>query len=121
MAVGARVDGPQHPPGGSGSVRPTRPELTGVQRYMAMVLCFRWFLLLRNRWSVRNSPRGSSTGGGSRAGCAVAKFKPQPSPMVGKCSKGRLMTRFDQTGVARNVEHRCWIDGAQGASHMAWR
>jgi hypothetical protein len=39
----------------------------GVPRYTAMVLCFRWFLFLRNRWSVRNSPRWSSTGVGHRS------------------------------------------------------
>jgi hypothetical protein len=59
--------------------------------------------------------------GGSRAGRAVARFKPQPSAMVGECSKGRLSTRLGQTGAARNVEHRCWVDRSRGASHAAWR
>jgi hypothetical protein len=45
-------------------VWPVRPELTGAQHYVAMVLHFRWFLFLRNRRGARNSPRGSSTGGG---------------------------------------------------------
>jgi hypothetical protein len=36
----------------------------GAPRYTATVLCFWCFLFLRNRWSARNSPRGSSTGGG---------------------------------------------------------
>jgi hypothetical protein len=36
----------------------------GALRYAAMVLRFWYFRFLRNRWSARNSPRGSSTGGG---------------------------------------------------------
>jgi hypothetical protein len=60
-------------------------------------------------------------GGGSGAGRAATRFKPQPSVMVGECSKGRLMTRLGQTGVAWNVEYQRWVDGAQGASHTAWR
>jgi hypothetical protein len=94
--------------------------VAGALRYMGMVLHFWCFLFLQNQWSARNSPRGSSTGGGSRAGCAVARFKPQPSVMVGECSKCWLTTRFGQSGVARNVEHCCWVDGTRGASHTAW-
>jgi hypothetical protein len=48
-------------------VRPTRWELTGARRYTTMVLRFRCFLFLRNRWSARNSPRRSSTGCGVRS------------------------------------------------------
>jgi hypothetical protein len=51
-------------PDGGGTVRPARPELTGAPRYTVMVLRFQWFLFLRNWWSARNWPRGSSTGGG---------------------------------------------------------
>jgi hypothetical protein len=119
MPVGARLDGPQRPTGGGSSVRSAWPEFTGALRYMGMVLHFWCFLFLQNQWSARNSPRGSSTGGGSRAGCAVARFKPQPSVMVGECSKCWLTTRFGQSGVARNVEHCCWVDGTRGASHTA--
>jgi hypothetical protein len=52
--------------GAAGAVAPwpTRSELTGASRYTAMVLHFWCFLFLRNRWNARNSPRGSSTGGG---------------------------------------------------------
>jgi hypothetical protein len=45
-------------------------------------------------------------GGGSRAGHAVARFKPQPPAMVGEHSKGRLTTRLGQMGAAQNIEHR---------------
>jgi hypothetical protein len=64
MAVGARLDGRQRPTGGGSLVQPARPELTEAPRYRAMVLRFCYFLFLQNRWSARNSPRGSSTGGG---------------------------------------------------------
>jgi hypothetical protein len=60
-------------------------------------------------------------GGGTRAGRAAARFKPQPSTTVGERSKGRLTARLDQMGAARNVEHRRRVYGAQGASHAAWR
>jgi hypothetical protein len=63
VAVGTRVDGPQRPTGWR-QVPPARLELTGAPRYMATVLRFHRFLFLRNRWGVRNSPRGSSIGGG---------------------------------------------------------
>jgi hypothetical protein len=59
--------------------------------------------------------------GGSGVGCAVARFKPQPSVTVGERSKGRLTARLGQSGVARNLEHRRRVDGARGASHTAWR
>jgi hypothetical protein len=54
--------------------------------------------------------RGTHQGGllparGSRARRAVARFKPQPSAMVGECSKGQLTTRLGQMGAARNIEH----------------
>jgi hypothetical protein len=107
VAVGARLDDPQRPTGGGGSVQPAWPVLTGAPCYTAMVLRFQCFLFLRNQWSARNSPRGSSTGGGgSRAGHAVARFKPQPPAMVGEHSKGRLTTRLGQMGAAQNIEHR---------------
>jgi hypothetical protein len=59
--------------------------------------------------------------GGTGAGHAVARFKPQPSTTVGERSKGRLMARLDQMGAARNIEHRRRVYGARGASHAAWR
>jgi hypothetical protein len=59
--------------------------------------------------------------GGSRAGCAVTRFKLQPSAMVGEHSKGQLTTRLGHMGAAQNVEHRRGVDGARGASHVAWR
>jgi hypothetical protein len=65
------VDGPQRPTGwrwlNAADVVapwPAWPELTGAPHYTAMVLHFCYFLFLRNRWSARSSPRGSSTGGG---------------------------------------------------------
>jgi hypothetical protein len=67
VVVGAQLDGPQRPIGGGSSVRPVRSELTGAPHYAAMVLHFQCFHFLRNRWSARNSPRGSSTGGGLRS------------------------------------------------------
>jgi hypothetical protein len=96
-------------------------SVAGAPHYAAMVLCFLCFRFLRYRWSARNSPRGSSTSGGSEAGCAAVRFKPQPSAMVGEHSKGWLTARLGQTGAARNVEHRRRVDGARGASHSAWR
>jgi hypothetical protein len=54
---------------------PARLELTGAPRYMAMVLHFQCFLFLQNRWSVRNSPRGSSTGGGLQRGRCGSKVQ----------------------------------------------
>jgi hypothetical protein len=55
--------------GTAGAVAPwtVRPELIGAPHYMAMVLRFRCFLFLWNRWSARNSPIGYSTGGGYRS------------------------------------------------------
>jgi hypothetical protein len=71
MVVGAQVDGPQCTTGwwrhgAAGAAVPwlARLELTGAPHYMDMVLCFHWFLFLRNWWGARNSPRWSSTGGG---------------------------------------------------------
>jgi hypothetical protein len=52
------------------------------------------------------------TKGVSGAGCAAERFKLQPLAVVGECSKGQLKIRLGQTGAARNVEHRCWVDGA---------
>jgi hypothetical protein len=52
--------------------------------------------------------------GGSIAGRAPTRIKPQPSAMVGERSKGWLTIRLGQTGVARNVEHRHRVDGARG-------
>jgi hypothetical protein len=49
----------------------------------------------------------------------AARFKPQHSATVGERSKGRLMTRLGQTGVAQNIEDRRQVDGARGASHMS--
>jgi hypothetical protein len=70
--------------------------------------------------------RGTDQGGllpvgGSRAGHAVARFKLQPSVMVEECSKGRLTTRLGETGAVQNVEHQHQVDGARGASYVAWR
>jgi hypothetical protein len=59
--------------------------------------------------------------GGSGAGCAVARFKLQPSVMVGGCSKGRLTTRLGKMGAVHDVEHRRQVDAAQEASYVAWR
>jgi hypothetical protein len=50
--------------------------------------------------------------GGSGAGHAAVRFRPQPSAMVGERSKGRLTTRLGQMGVAWNVEHRRWVEKA---------
>jgi hypothetical protein len=59
--------------------------------------------------------------GGSKAGRAVARFKLQPSAMVGGgLSKGRLMTRLGKTGVVHDVELRRRVDGASEASYAAW-
>jgi hypothetical protein len=44
-------------------VQLARPELTGAPRYLAMVLCFWWFFLLRKWQGARNSPSWSSIGG----------------------------------------------------------
>jgi hypothetical protein len=113
--------------GGGGTVRPARWHHGGVtEAHQSSALQgygapFWWFLFLRNWWSARKSPRVSSTAGGSRAGRAVARFKLQPSAMMGECSMGRLMTRLGQMGEVWNVEHQCQVDGAQGASHVAWR
>jgi hypothetical protein len=70
--------------------------------------------------------RGTQQGGlllvgGSEAGRAATRFGPQPSTMVGECSKGRLTARLGETGAVRTVEHRRRVDGARGASHAAWR
>jgi hypothetical protein len=51
------VDDPQRPTGWQ------RLGAADTLRYTAMVLCFRCSLFLRNRWSARNSPRGSSISG----------------------------------------------------------
>jgi hypothetical protein len=59
--------------------------------------------------------------GGSKAGRAAERFKPQPSVTVGERSKGRLTTTLGQTGAAWNVEQWCQVDGARGASYAAWR
>jgi hypothetical protein len=59
--------------------------------------------------------------GGSGAGRVVARFKLQPSTMVGERSKGQLTTRLGKTGVARNVEHWRRVDGARGVSHAVWQ
>jgi hypothetical protein len=59
--------------------------------------------------------------GGSRAGCAAARFKLQPSMIVGGCSKGRLTTRYCKTGVAQDVERRRLVDGAPEASYEVWQ
>jgi hypothetical protein len=64
-------------PSGNDMVQPAQWKLTGAPRYMAMVLRFRWFLFLRNRWSARNSPRGSSTGKGLQ--CRTCDSKVQAS------------------------------------------
>jgi hypothetical protein len=50
----------------------------------------------------------------------VARFKLQPSVMVGGCSKGRLTTRLGKTGAVHDVEHRRQVDAAQEASYVAW-
>jgi hypothetical protein len=54
---------------------PARPELTGAPHYMAMVLRFRCFLFLRNRWSARNLPRGPSTGRGLQSRMCSGKVQ----------------------------------------------
>jgi hypothetical protein len=59
--------------------------------------------------------------GSSRAGHAIARFKLQPSALVGGSSKGRLTIRLGKTGAAQDVEHRRWVDGSREASHVAWR
>jgi hypothetical protein len=98
-----------------------RSKLTRALRYRAMVLRFGGFSSY-GTGGVRGNHKGCLLpAGGSRAGRAVARFKLQPSTMMGECSKGRLMTRLGQMGEAWNVEHQCQVDGAQGASHVAWR
>jgi hypothetical protein len=59
--------------------------------------------------------------GSSKAGHATASLKLRPSTMVAGSSKGWLTTRLGKTGVAHVVEHRRQVDGAQEASHAAWR
>jgi hypothetical protein len=107
VAVGARLDDPQRSTGGGGSVRPVHGAMAGLAgalRYMDMVLHFRCFLFLWNRWSARISARGSYTGGGSRVGHAAARFKPQPSAMVGECFQGSAHDKVRPNGCG--TEHR---------------
>jgi hypothetical protein len=89
----------------------------------AMVLHFWWFLFLRNRWGVRNSPRGSSTGGGLWSRTCNGKVQASTFGDGGGrgCSKGRLTRRLGKTGAAQDVEHRRRVDGAREASYAAWR
>jgi hypothetical protein len=74
VVVGLWVDGPQHQTRwrrlGAASVVAqwhAWPDLIGALHYMPIVLHLWCFLFLRNRWSARNSPRGSSTGEGLRS------------------------------------------------------
>jgi hypothetical protein len=121
MPVGAWVDVPQRP---TGWQRHGAAGVAGAHRSSALQgygAPFSLVSLPTEPVGARNSPRGSSFGGGSGAGRAATRFKPQPLATVGERSKGRLMTKLGQTGVAWNVEHRRRVDGAQGASHAAWR
>jgi hypothetical protein len=70
--------------------------------------------------------RGTDQGGllptgGSGAGCVAARFKLQPSVMVGGSSKGWLTTRLGKMGAVQDVEHQHRVDGAREASHAVWR
>jgi hypothetical protein len=51
----------------------------------------------------------------------VARFKLQPSAMVGGSSKAWLTIRLGKTGAVVDVEHQRRVDGAREASHAAWR
>jgi hypothetical protein len=107
--------------GGSGTVRPARPELTGAPCYMAMCSVFGGFSSNGTGGVQGTHQGGLLPAGGSRVGCVAARFKLQPLAMVGGHSKSRLTARLGKTGAVQNVEHRCRVDGARGASHAAWR
>jgi hypothetical protein len=93
VAVGARFDSPQRPIDGGGFV-------FGV-------------FSSYGTGGVRGTHQGGLLPvGGSRAGCATARFKPQPSATVGERSKGWLTIRLGQMGATQNVEQRRRVDGA---------
>jgi hypothetical protein len=64
---------------------------------------------------------GHQLAGGFGAGHVVARFKLQPSAMVGGSSKAWLTIRLGKTGAVVDVEHQRRVDGAREASHAAWR
>jgi hypothetical protein len=108
-------------PGSGDTVQPARPEVTRAPRYTTMVLHFGGFSSYETGGMRGTHQGGLLPVGGSGAGCAVTRFKLQPSATVGEHSKGQLTTRLGHMGAAQNVEHQRRVDGARGASHVAWR
>jgi hypothetical protein len=115
VAIGARVDGPQHP---TGWRRHSAAGTAGAHRSSVLHGYGALFLVV----SIPTEPvecEELTKGvfyrwgrGGFEARRVAAWFKLQPSTMVGEHSKGRLMTRLGQMGAAWNVEHQRQVDGA---------
>jgi hypothetical protein len=93
MVVGARLDDPQRPTGGDGSVWPVWPELIKAP--------FSVFSLPTESVECKELTKGVFyQRGAPEQDVRAARFKPQPSATMEERSKGRLTTRLGQMGVA---------------------
>jgi hypothetical protein len=70
----------------------------GAPCYTAVVLCFRSFLFLRNRWSARNSPRGSSTGRGLQSRMCGSKVQASTFGDDGRTLQGSAHDKVGPNG-----------------------
>jgi hypothetical protein len=78
-------------------VRPARPELRATRLWCSFFSVFASY----GTSGVRGTHQGGLLPVGvSGAGCAAARFKPQPLAMMGERSKGQLTTQLVQMGAA---------------------
>jgi hypothetical protein len=98
------LDDPQCSTNGGGSVWSARLEITGAPCYTAMVLHFWCFLLLRNRWSARNSPGWSSTGEGLQSQTCGGKVQASTFGNGGGMLQGSAHDKVGPNGCG--AEHR---------------
>jgi hypothetical protein len=108
VAVGTRVDDPQCLTGW---------RWLGAPCYMAMVLRFRWFLFLWNRWSVRNLPKGSSTDRGLRSRTCGGKVQASTFGDGGGTLQGSAHDKVGPNGCS--VECRTPASGRWSSSSIA--
>jgi hypothetical protein len=81
----------------------------GAPRYTAMVLLFQCFRFLRNQWSARNSPRGSSIGGGLWSRVCGGKVQASTFGDSGGALQGSAHDTVGTNGCG--VERRTQVSG----------